>query len=255
VREALGKGAEKFMRFYSVTEEGNHEGRNTLRRSPLSSGTALPEDIRPMNEKLLRARSQRKPPETDAKMIAAWNGLALSALAKASEIFKRPDLLEEAKKSASYLLGVLRGPDNTLGRYAFDGAPVGRGLLEDYALMGLALLDIHGATGERRWLEDASKLAEKMVDLFRDGETGLFFDAGADSEKLFVRERDLFDNDLPSGNSAAARLLMAVSSLTDNGRYASFAEKILRLIDGVIEDPVSHGNFFAAVEERLAGKG
>lgn len=254
VREALGQGAEKFMRFYSVTEEGNHEGRNTLRRSPLSSGTALPDDIRSMKEELLRVRSQRKPPETDAKMIAAWNGLALSALAKASGVFKKPDLLEEAKKSASYLLDVLKGPDNTLGRYAFDNASVGRGLLEDYAIFGLGLLDIYGASGDKRWLDEALKLTGKMVELFHEDETGLFFDAGADSEKLFVRERDLFDNDLPSGNSAAARLLMAVSGLTDDGRYASFAEKILRSIDGVIEDPVSHGNFFAAVEDRLDAK-
>jgi len=254
VKEVLGQGAEKFMRFYSVTEEGNHEGRNTLRRSPLSSGTALPDDIRPLKEGLLLARSRRKPPETDAKMIAAWNALALSALAKASEVFERPDLLEEANKSASYLFEVLRVADGSLGRYAFDGAPVGRGLLEDYALFGLALLDIYGASGVKRRLEEALKLAEKMVELFRDDATGLFFDAEA-SDELFVRERDLYDNDLPSGNSAAARLFMAISRLTGNGQYASFAEKILRSIDAVIEDPVSHGNFFAAVEDLLAAKG
>ena len=222
---------------------------------PRSQKTRLhPEHTGRLKEALLKLRRERKPPETDHKMIAAWNGLALTALANASVVFERADLLEEAKKSASYLLSALAAPDGSLKRYTLDRVSVGKGLLEDYALMGLGLLSIYKASSEKRWFDEALKITGRMVALFHDGTTGLFFDAGADQEKLFVRERDLFDNDLPSGNSAAARLLMNISRLTGNESYASMAGSILRSIDGTIEDPVSHGNFFYALEEFLGKK-
>jgi uncharacterized protein YyaL (SSP411 family) len=119
-------------------------------------------------------------------------------------------------------------------------------MLEDYALLGLGLFSIYQATGEKKWLDEAVKAAEEMVRLFHDEATGLFYDSGAGQEEFFIRERDLFDNDVPSGNSAAARLLLGLSRATGNDRYLDLASKILLSIEGTIEDPVSHGNFLAA---------
>ena len=148
----------------------------------------------------------------------------------------------------------MSAPDGSLVRFSLDGTPVGKGLLEDYALMGTGLLSIYSLSGEKKWLEEALKLTEKMIGLFYDEATGLFYDAGIDLEELFVRERDLFDNDLPSGNSAAARLLIGISRATGNDRHILLAGKILRSIDAAIADPVSHGNFFSALEEFLGKK-
>jgi uncharacterized protein YyaL (SSP411 family) len=256
IKAALGDGAERFMSFYSVTERGNYEDMNTLRISrPVGQEEEpVPEDINAMREALFKVRAMRKAPETDRKIITSWNGLAIMALSRASKAFGRPDLLDEAEKCAAFLLTGLRDGNGRVMRYFLDGGAEVAGLLEDYALLGCGLLSIHKATGEEDWLEEAGKAAESMVELFHDEVSGLFFDAGADQEKLFVRERDLFDNDVPSGNSAAAQFLLGLSRASGNARDGELAEKILRSIEGIIEEPISHGNFLAVLESFIAGK-
>lgn len=256
IKAALGEDAPKFMSFFSVTERGNYEESNTLRISrPVGQEEEpVPSDIKRMKEVLFKARAGRKAPDTDRKIITAWNALAIIALSRASRAFKRTDLLDEAKRCAGFLLSRLRGNDGRVMRYFLDGGADTLGMLEDYALMGCALLSIHQSTGEEEWLEEALKTADKMVELFYDETSGLFFDAGADQEKLFVRERDLFDNDVPSGNSAAAQLLLGLSRASNNARYGELAGKILRSIEGIIEEPISHGNFLVVLESFIAGK-
>lgn len=256
IRAELGDGAARFMSFFSVTERGNYEESNTLRISrPVGQEEEpLPDDIKRMREVLFNARAQRKAPETDRKIITAWNALVVTALSRASSAFGREDLLDEAKKCARFLLAELGGPDGHVMRYYLDGGADVPGMLEDYALLGCALLSVYQNTREQEWLSEAEKAAEKMVELFYDDASGLFFDAGADQEKLFVRERDLFDNDVPSGNSAAADLLLGLSRAAGNARYGELAEKILRSIEGIVEEPISHGNFLAVLESFMAGK-
>lgn len=256
IKAALGEDAPRFMSFFSVTERGNYEESNTLRISrPVGQEEEpVPEDIKRMRDVLFKARSDRKAPDTDHKIITAWNALAIIALSRASRVFKRTELLDEAKKCAGFLLSSLRSADNRVMRYFLDGGADTLGMLEDYALLGHALLSIHQSTGEEKWLEEAGRTADKMVELFYDETTGLFFDTGADQEKLFVRERDLFDNDVPSGNSAAAQLLLGLSRAANNARYGELAGKILRSIEGIIEEPISHGNFLAVLESFIAGK-
>ncbi|OGP14336.1 MAG: hypothetical protein A2052_09630 [Deltaproteobacteria bacterium GWA2_54_12] len=256
IKAVLGEDAQRFMSFFSVTERGNYEESNTLRISrPVGQEEEpVPDDIKRMKVKLFNVRAARKAPETDRKIITAWNGLAIIALSRASRAFRRTDLLDEAKKCAGFLLSGLRGNDGRVMRYFLDGGADTLGMLEDYALLGHALLSIHQSTDEEEWLEEAGRTAEKMVELFYDETSGLFFDTGADQEKLFVRERDLFDNDVPSGNSAAAQLLLGLSRATNNARYGELAGKILRSIEGIIEEPISHGNFLVVLESFIAGK-
>jgi len=257
IKAVLGQDAQRFMSFFSVTERGNYEDMNTLRISrPVGQEEdQVPSDIKRMREALFRVRAGRKAPETDRKIITAWNALAIMALSRASRAFRRGDLLDEAKKCAHFLLSELSGPDGHVMRYYLDGSADVSGMLEDYALLGCGLLSIHQNTGEEGWLAESGRVAEKMIELFYDESSGLFFDAGADQEKLFVRERDLFDNDVPSGNSAAAQLLLGLSRASDNAVYLDLAEKILRSIEGIVEEPISHGNFLAVLESFMAGKG
>jgi hypothetical protein len=256
VREVLGDDAPRFMGFYSVTERGNYEEMNTLRiNRPVSQeDDPVPDDIKLMKMTLWERREARRAPDIDRKIIMAWNGLALMALSRASKTFGRTDLLVEAKKCASFILSRLRAPDGRLMRYFLDGSADVKGMLEDYALLGLGLFSLHKATGEARWLDEAAAVAGDMVRLFHDETTGLFYDSGADQEEFFIRERDLFDNDVPSGNSAAAWLLLNLSRATGNDRYSELAGKILLSIEGTIEDPVAHGNFLAALEEYIGAE-
>jgi len=254
VRSALGEGAERFMSFFSVTERGNYEEMNTLRISrPVDQEEEpVPGEIRKMRDELFRVRKLRKPPETDRKIITSWNGLVMTALSRASTAFGRPDLLDEAGRCAEFILAELDG-DGRLKRYFLDGGADVAGMLEDYALLGCGLLSIHGATGKDEWLDEAAKTADKMIELFHDEPSGLFFDTGDDQEKLFVRERDLFDNDVPSGNSAAAQLLLGLSRASKNESYGDLAGRILSSIEGIVEEPISHGNFLAVLESFIGG--
>ncbi|MBI5888697.1 MAG: thioredoxin domain-containing protein [Deltaproteobacteria bacterium] len=261
IRAVLSEaGAKRFMRFFSVTEEGNLEGKNVLRIDNFFKrpGEPLPEDIKNMKKVLLEARLKRRRPNTDKKIIAAWNGLVISALAEAGRAFGRKDLLDAAEKCARFILGSLRDEEGRLFRYHLGGKAGAAGGLEDYALTGCALLSLHDATGEEIWLKESLGLARTMTDLFYDSGEALFFDCASDRKGLnpfkglFVRERDLFDNDVPSGNSAAAELFLRLSVLAGNNAYRAMSEEILKSVEGINEEPIMYGNFLCVLERFLS---
>ena len=261
VKKVLGpQEGKRFCDYFSITDGGNFEGKNTLRIAP---GAKAPEepvsgDIKRMKKVLLKERLKRKAPGKDRKVITGWNGLVISALARASVSFKRGDFLEEAEGTARSLLKTARVEGGALARYVIDGTAVQKAVLEDYALLGAGLVDIYeaaGATGEKGRLDEAVTLAEEMKELFYDPEKGLFFDTAAGGKGLFMRERDVVDNDVPSGNSATAGFLLGLSSALkrdgDNDEYRVLALKILRSLDGMKDEPLSHGNALTVLERYL----
>ncbi|HXI09981.1 MAG TPA: thioredoxin domain-containing protein, partial [Thermodesulfobacteriota bacterium] len=110
-------------------------------------------------------------------------------------------------------------------------------------------------SGEDRWIAEARKTAERMIELFYDDTDRVFFDTGSDQERLFVRELDLYDNDIPSGNSAAAGLLVRLARIDGNVKYRDMAEGVLRSAVGMREEPLSFGNFLFVLESFLEGEG
>ena len=256
IRKALGNYAPAFMEFFSVTEEGNYEGRNTLRidRNAKGEDERVPDDMKRMRALLFEERKKREAPQKDRKIITAWNGLAISALSRAGRAFRRKDFGDEAKRAARFLLASLRDGNGRVSRYFLDGSGEVKGMLEDYALLATGLMSIHESTGEDEWLQEGRRIVDKAIELFYDETKELFYDIGSDQEQLFVRERDLYDNDVPSGNSAAAAVLLKLGRLTDNPEYIALSEGILRSIEGVMDEPVSYGNFLTVLESFLAGK-
>ncbi len=254
IKAALGDDAKRLMDFYSMTDEGNFEGKNIPRIDDVKrrSEDRTPDDMKKLGAALLDIRLRRPRPDKDAKIIAAWNGLAITAFAQASESLARPDLLEDAQRCARFVLGNMMDGNGRLARYYLDGRPDRPAALEDYALFGAGLAKIFEVTGKTGWLDEAERLAKRMTALFYDESERLFFDAESGRKDLFVRERDLFDNDVPSGNSAAAGLLMTLSRFKRDAGYRELAEEILRSIEGIGEEPLSHGNFLCVLEEMLA---
>lgn len=255
IKEVLNdEDAKRFMRYFCVTDEGNLEGKNTLRISPMMKDPdeRVPDDMKEMEKALFKARLKRKRPDTDRKIITAWNGLIITALTEAGRAFNRADYLDTAKRCALFLLESSEDEKGRLYRYCLDGKADVHGTLEDYALLGTGLLSIYGATGKESWLREAADLAGPMTALFYDKKENLFYDTGADLGKFFVRERDLFDNDVPSGNSAAADLLLKLSRLTEVKRYAELSEEILKSIEGIKDDPLTYGNFLCVLEDLLS---
>ncbi|MFF5206679.1 thioredoxin domain-containing protein [Streptosporangium sp. NPDC000396] len=175
---------------------------------------------------LLAARARRVRPGRDDKLVAAWNGLAIAALAETGALFDRPDLVEAARAAAT-LIDELHMDGDRLLRTSRDGRAGGNvGVLEDYADMAEGLLTLYGVTGEVRWFQRAGALLETVLTRFSDGAGG-FFDTADDAERLFQRPQDPTDNATPSGQFAAAGALLSYAALTGSTRHREAAAAAL----------------------------
>ncbi|MFJ2028830.1 thioredoxin domain-containing protein [Streptosporangium sp. NPDC087985] len=175
---------------------------------------------------LLAARAHRVRPGRDDKVVAAWNGLAIAALAETGALFDRPDLVAAARTAAT-LLDELHVDGDRLLRTSRDGrAGTNAGVLEDYADLAEGLLTLYGVTGEVRWFHRAGALLETVLDRFAAGSGG-FFDTADDAERLFQRPQDPTDNATPSGQFAAAGALLSYAALTGSARHRAAAEGAL----------------------------
>ncbi|TDC97353.1 thioredoxin domain-containing protein [Actinomadura sp. 7K507] len=175
---------------------------------------------------LLSARAHRVPPARDDKVVAAWNGLAIAALAECGALFDRPDLVRAAEEVARLLVGV-HVHDGRLTRTSKDGtAGANAGVLEDYADVAEGLLALHGVTGDPHHLRLAGELLNTVLERFGDGEGG-FYDTADDAERLFRRPQDPTDNATPSGQFAAAGALLSFAAFTASDRHRQAAEAAL----------------------------
>jgi hypothetical protein len=180
--------------------------------------------------RLFEIRERRPMPLRDDKAVAAWNGLTLAALAEAARRLDRDDLLEAARDLGEFLLGPLSDPDGRLHRTWRAGRAKGTGYLEDYADVAHGLLELHVATGELRWLEEANRLARFAVELFADEERGGFFLTPADAERLVARTKDLDDHPTPSGNSMLAHVLLRLARIYGDEELERRAVSVFRLL-------------------------
>ena len=180
--------------------------------------------------RLLAIRAERPQPGRDDKAIASWNGLALAALAEAGRRLGRGDWVGEARSLAEFLLGPLSDERGRLWRSLRAGRPSGAGFLDDYANVAHGLYELHVATGELRWLEQARRLALLAVELFADEERGGFFLAPAEGEQLVARKKDLIDHPIPSGNSMLAYVLLRLARIYGDDELEQRAVGVLRLL-------------------------
>jgi uncharacterized protein YyaL (SSP411 family) len=233
---ALALGAER---------GGNWEdGKNVLW---LPDGDAGP--AHEARRRLFEARELRVKPTTDDKVLAAWNGLAITALAEAGRAFPDQRYVDAAVRAAGFVLASLRRRDGRLLRSWREGRASGLGYLDDHALMAEACLTLYETTFDVRWFREARGLAEAMLALFRDQDGGGFFQTGSDAEALVVRPKELFDNAVPSGNSAAAMVLQRLAQLTGEVEYERAGVHALRLVrDLMVRAPQALGQALSALD-------
>jgi uncharacterized protein len=206
-----------------------------------------------LRQRLFEVREQRPKPLRDDKAIAAWNGLALAALAEAGRRLERTDLVEAAHDLAEFLLGPLSREDGRLYRSWRAGTAKHDGYLEDYADVANGLYELHVATGELRWLEEANRLARLAIDLFGDEERGGFFLSPVDGEELVARKKDLEDHPTPSGNSMLAFVLLRVARIWGDDDLERRAAGVLRLVrDAIPRAPVAFGHALNALDLYLS---
>ena len=232
-------GAEAF----GARPEGNWEGTNVL-RAPHGPG-----DRDEARATLLRARDRRVRPATDDKVLTGWNALAIRAFAEAGRIFDEPRYVDAASEAASFVWANLRRPDGRLLRSWRAGVGRVPAFADDHALLATAFLTLYETTADVAWFEAARALGDRLIELFADADRGGFFQTGSDAETLVVRAKDVYDNAVPSGNSAAAESLLRLSRFTGEASYEDAAGSALRLVaDAMASAPTGFGQALSALD-------
>ncbi|HSE82668.1 MAG TPA: thioredoxin domain-containing protein [Gaiellaceae bacterium] len=210
----------------------------------------LPDDARAM---LLAVREQRAQPLRDDKALAAWNGLALTALAEAGARLGRADYVEAAVGIAEFLLGPLSDRRGRLLRSYRAGDARIPAYLEDYANAANGLVELSWATGELRWLEEARRLAELLVELFADETRGGFYVDAQDGDGLVARRKEFDDHPTPAGNSMAAYVLLRVARIYGDDKLEKQAVGVFRLAHSLMERaPAAVSHLLCALDLHFA---
>ena len=267
IREALNNDEDvrRFCACYDITAQGNWEHTNIPNRMRAIDTVAreldltvdeLQETIRRVRPLLYEARKRRVPPALDDKIITAWNGMMISAMAEAGRVLDRSDYVKSARRSADFLIRIHRTANGCLLRTSRKGRAHLDAVLEDYAYLGEGLLDLYEACGDERYVEEARVLAERLLESYQDLDHGGFFTTAKEHETLILRGREGADGATPSGNAVAAALLARLSCHLDRRdfreasigairaygkqmtRYPRAFAKSLALVDLLTEGPI-----------------
>ncbi len=183
--------------------------------------------LAPTRQRLLQLRDKRVRPATDRKILTAWNGLMIAALADASRTMDRKDFLAVAEKCARFVLSKLVTEEGRLLRSHAAGQSKQLGYLDDYAYLTYGLIRLHHATKDPFWLAEATKWTKLQLKLFVDEPSGGFFFTSIEHPSLLVRFHDPTDGVTPSGDSVTASNLQYLAS---HGGEQSMADTLRKLI-------------------------
>ena len=232
--------ARLFNRYYGVSEEGNFEqGKSVLHVAAPLEGVArllveegeLRRAISEGRQRLLQARQKRVAPGLDDKIIVSWNGLMISALARAGQILGEERYVQAASAAAALILGEMTEGEELRHSYAGGQARL-EAYQDDYAALVNALLDLYEASFDRRWLQAARRYCAAMIEYFWDEEEGGFFFTARSAQALIVRTKSPYDNPIPSGNALGALALLRLGEMTGEEELRRRAEQVLRLFAG-----------------------
>ncbi|MFJ7587443.1 thioredoxin domain-containing protein [Streptomyces sp. NPDC097617] len=231
LREVLGEAdAEVAAGCFGVTEEGTFEHGKSVLQLPQDGPVVEAGRLAGIKERLLAERGLRPAPGRDDKVVAAWNGLAIAALAECGAYFDRPDLVERATEAADLLVRVHMDGRARLSRTSKDGrVGANDGVLEDYGDVAEGFLALASVTGEGVWLEFAGFLVDLVLDRFT-AEDGSLYDTAHDAEKLIRRPQDPTDTAAPSGWTAAAGALLSYAAHTGSQAHRTAAERALGVV-------------------------
>ena len=243
--------AELIAATYGVTAQGNFEGASILHLADAAGESS--DLLAKARAKLASAREKRIRPARDEKILAAWNGLALAALADAARALPSKRYGEAAERAGEFVLRELLRPNHRVFHSWKDGRTSGNGFLEDYACLVEGLLALYQATFADRWFTAARGLTDAMVEHFHRPAGG-FYDTSSDHERLITRPRSLQDSPTPSGNSMAATVLIKMAAYTGDSTYWTLAEKTLDPMGSMIaRAPLALGQWLYAYQLAASG--
>ena len=184
--------------------------------------------LAPIRSKLMQHRSKRTRPLTDEKVLTGWNGLMIRGLADGGRVLGEEKYILAAQAAAEFILNHLRNEDGRLLRTYAGGQAKLNAYLDDYAFFVDGLLALHRATGDNKWLQEATTLTDKQIELYWDDQAGGFFFTSKDHESLIARGKSLNDGARPSGNSVSATNLVYLARTLPNPKYADQAKRTIQ---------------------------
>ena len=272
IDDALGDSAEIFDFHYGVQAHGNapegsdpHDefrGKNILIERHTIAETArhfkksegeIANVLTQSREKLFGIRLLRPRPHRDDKIISAWNGLMISAYARAAQVIDEPRYLEIATRSANFVRTKLYDPSRKiLYRNYREGRSNIEGFADDYATVIQGLLDLYEASFDIEWLKFAIQLQEIQDRLFFDEKSGGYFSSSGRDKSVFVRMKDDNDGAEPAASSIAALNLLRLSQIYDDPKLAERAKKTIDAFATILSQfPSGMPQMLVAVENSL----
>lgn len=249
--------------YFQIRSAGNfedeatrqHTGQNILYtkrvegKSPEVEQVRYDQQLEEARVKLFETRSQRIRPGLDDKILTDWNGLAIAALAIASRVFQVPAYYEAAERTANFLLSNLKNEDGRLLHRYRNGEAGIQANIDDYSFLTWGCLELYEARFQSAWLDTARNLMLEQIDRFWDEKNGGFYFTPEDGERLIIRQKELYDGAIPSGNSIAFSNLLRLSRLTG---YADFDVMGARLAgyasSQVSQAPIAYTAFLTALD-------
>jgi len=261
MESVLGNARARIVeKYWGVLPDGVLRGRSVLSvpqsdeavaRALGVSVPSLRRTIESAREQLFAARARRPPPLRDEKILASWNGLMISAHARAALVLGEPEYARRAERAADFVLTRMRH-EGELYRSFADGRAHLRGYLDDYAFLIAGLLDLYEATGHSRWLREAKALDNVVARRFEDAKEGGHFLTGAETGELLAREKSARDEAEPSGNSVEALNLLRLAEFTSDDRYRVRGDRTLKAFArSVRRSPTAFAEMLLALDFRL----
>ena len=267
IRQTLGDDkANLVTKVFNLSDRGNFQeqgtgelsGTNILHlQRPLSDNAAelgmsadeLYRELESARQKLFEVREQRTHPYKDDKILVDWNGLMIAALAKGAQVLNEPDYANAAMCAADFILRDMRSPDGRLFHRYRDGEAGISAHLDDYAFLIWGLLELYEATFKIRYLEFALDFTKDLLTCFWDEETGGLFFTAEDAEDMIMRQKEIYDGAIPSGNSVAALNLLRLSRITARSEFEDKAWQITKTFaDNVRQIPMAYTQLLSALD-------
>jgi uncharacterized protein YyaL (SSP411 family) len=267
IRQALRPDeAALILKTFNITQAGNfldeatrqHTGANIFHlngtfcevaRHVKLSEHELQVRFETIRQKLFSVREQRVHPHKDDKILTDWNGLMIAALARAAQVFAVPAYAEAAQRAVSFILKTLRTPDGRLLHRFRDGEAAVAGMVDDYAFFIWGLIELYEATFDVAYLQTALELQQDMLKHFWNEPAGGFYFTADDAEQLLLRQKEIYDGAIPSGNAVAMLNLLRLSRITAQQDFEHKALSIARAFSGSVQQlPSAYTQLMVALD-------
>lgn len=251
VLQVLGESdGQEFCRLYDITPRGNFGGKSIPHLPKTGISATRRREIEPWRQKLWARREERIHPHKDDKILTAWNGLMIAALAYGARVLERPDYLNAAEKAATFILGRLRREDGRLLARYREGQAQYPAYALDYACLIWGLLEIYASSYQEIYLRHALELKDDLLRYFWDDEQGGFYLYGSDAEQLVSRPKEAYDGAIPADNSIAALDLLRLARLTGQAELEDLVRRSLECFSREMEQsPISHAFLLIAIQQ------